>query len=342
MVEAINDPLVSVILPVYNAEKFIVSAIESVLAQDFKNFELLVINDGSTDKSEQLIKNIIDPRIVYIKNETNIGLIATLNKGINKAKGKYIARMDADDVSLPNRFSSQITFLENNPAIGLCGTSFYSWNGQDKTLKTLPSDSQEIKAELLFRNVVAHPSVIFRKAVMIENALQYSMDAFLAEDYEVWTRMVRVTSIANLPSPLLLYRVHAMQVTQTQKEAKEATRHKIMWNYFSWFGLLPSGAEKEIHIHISDGKSKGSIAFLEAAEAWLKKIEKTVSESGKVNANAVEKVIGNYWLKVCENSGLGWEAKRKFSSSELSHTVTLSLRSRLKMIYKIITRYKQY
>ncbi len=333
-------PLVSVILPVYNAEKFIVSAIESVLAQDFKNFELLVINDGSTDESEQLIKKIVDPRIVYIKNATNIGLIATLNKGIDAALGKYIARMDADDISMSTRFELQVAFLENNLEIGLCGTSFFSWDGLNKDLKTLPSNAEEIKSELLFRNVIAHPTVMMRKKVLIENALRYSMDALNAEDYDLWTRMARVTSIANLPLPLLLYRVHAMQVTQTQKEQKEATRHKIMWNYFSWFGLLPSGAEKEIHIHISDGKSKGSLAFLEAAEAWLKKIEKTVSESGKINTNAIEKVIGNYWLKVCENSGLGWEAKRKFSSSELSQS--LSLRSRLKMIYKILIRYKQY
>jgi hypothetical protein len=130
-----------------------------------------------------------------------------------------------------------------------------------------------------------------------------------------------------------------MQVTKTKRAEKEATRHKVMWNYFSWFSVFPSEEEKEIHILISDGKSKNDLNFLRAAEAWLKKIQTALLNSGKVEKASVEKVLARYWLKVCENSGTGWEAKKVYSDSPFA--AKLSLGSWLKFHYKIISRYKQ-
>ena len=120
-----SSPIVTVLMPVYNAEKYLAEAINSILNQTFTNYELLIINDGSTDKSEEIILKYSDKRIRYIKNDKNIRLVATLNKGIELAKGKYIARMDADDISVPTRLEKQITLLENNEDIGVCGSFLY-------------------------------------------------------------------------------------------------------------------------------------------------------------------------------------------------------------------------
>ncbi|HGF9542707.1 TPA: glycosyltransferase family 2 protein, partial [Acinetobacter baumannii] len=115
--------LVSVVLPAYNAELYLKEAIDSVLSQTFTDFELIILNDGSIDRTEEIILSYNDSRIVYVKNEKNLGLIGTLNKGINLAKGKYIARMDADDICLPERFKKQVDFLEKNNEIDLIGTN---------------------------------------------------------------------------------------------------------------------------------------------------------------------------------------------------------------------------
>src|ERR1017187_7276972 len=122
-----NSPYITVLMPVYNAAPFLREAIDSILNQTFKNFELLIINDGSTDNCEEIILTYKDPRIRYIKNETNIKLISTLNKGIKLSKGKYIVRMDADDISFPDRIEKQVNYMETNPAIALCGTWFSSF-----------------------------------------------------------------------------------------------------------------------------------------------------------------------------------------------------------------------
>ena len=127
-------PLISVILPAYNAERFLEEAIDSILAQTYKNFELIVLNDGSTDRTEEIILSYNDPRIRYIKNESNLKLIKTLNKGIALARGKYIARMDADDISLPTRFEKEIEFMEIHPDIGVCSSKVIHLFSNRKTI----------------------------------------------------------------------------------------------------------------------------------------------------------------------------------------------------------------
>src|SRR5690606_17712108 len=152
-----------VILPVYNAEKYVKEAIESVLNQTYKHVEFLIINDGSTDTSKEIILQFDDPRIRYIENEQNIQLIKTLNKGIDLAKGKYIARMDADDRCSIHRFQKQIDFLERNPSYVLCGTwaTIIDSNGT-KTGRIKRIDSSALlKANMLFTTPFIHPSMMF-------------------------------------------------------------------------------------------------------------------------------------------------------------------------------------
>jgi glycosyltransferase involved in cell wall biosynthesis len=156
------NPLVSVILPVYNAETYIAEAIESILTQSYKNLELILINDGSTDRSLDIMQSYADIRIQIISRE-NRGLVASLNEGIMKAKGKYIARMDADDISLPKRFEEQVAFLEMHPEVGLCGTAVMMFGNKIKgKIWRLPQSDNRIKSELLFSSALAHPTLMMR------------------------------------------------------------------------------------------------------------------------------------------------------------------------------------
>jgi glycosyltransferase involved in cell wall biosynthesis len=211
--ETPHTPLISVVMPVYNGEKHLDEAICSILNQTYSNFEFIIINDGSTDNSESIILSFKDSRIKYIKNEFNLKLIETLNLGIEQSKGKYIARMDADDISHPQRFEKQVSFFESNSEYGLLGTSVNLMkNGKEEPL-VYHLDHDSLKFALAFYCPFIHPSVMFRKECLDQLEIVYDKRFLHSEDYELWTRLVKITKIANLSECLLNYRIHDEQIS---------------------------------------------------------------------------------------------------------------------------------
>lgn len=210
-------PLVTVLMPVYNAEKYLSEAIDSILTQTYKNIEFLIINDGSTDNSESIILDYQSKNstIVYIKNETNMKLIATLNKGVRMAKGKYIVRMDADDISKPFRIEKQVEYMESHPSVGVCG-SFFTVFGEGINKPYIvkrPLNNYNIKASMLFTNAIGHPNVIIRRSVMVDNDLFYDKRFYRIEDWGLWTELMPYCDFGNLPCSVLYYRRTSTQET---------------------------------------------------------------------------------------------------------------------------------
>jgi len=202
-------PQTTVLIPTYNCGKYLADTINSVLHQPYTDYEMLIIDDGSTDNTEHVIKSIKDQRIVYLKNNKNLGIVKTLNKGIKLAKGKYIARMDADDLMLGNRLQLQVDFLEQNPDYGMVGGWYQVMdeNGQFKKSIPLPTDSELLKIGLLFSNQFAHPAVTMRSTLLRD--LKYKQDFIYCEDFDLWTRFAEISNIANLPYYFLSYRWYA-------------------------------------------------------------------------------------------------------------------------------------
>lgn len=200
-------PLVSVILPVYNGKEYLKEAIQSILSQTYDNFELIIINDGSTDESASIIQSLDDDRIRYYE-QTNQGLAATLNRGVTLAKGEYIARQDQDDVSFPERFERQIAYLEKNPDCGMVGTWAVIWEGREQTkrLHKHPTESAALRFELLFNNPFVHSSIIIRKIVFDRVGFYSTAKERQPEDYELWSRVAREFEVANIPEALHVYR----------------------------------------------------------------------------------------------------------------------------------------
>jgi len=231
-----EEILVSIIMPVYNGDKYLHESIVSILNQTYTNFEFIIINDGSIDNSELIILSFKDERIKYIKNETNLKLIATLNLGFDIAVGKYIARMDADDISHPKRIEKQVKFLDLNIDYGLVGTGVNLLNGVTKSQLLYHVDYKSIKFALSFYCPFIHPSVMLRKSVIDELDVIYDARYMHAEDYELWTRLAFKTKMANLPEYLLDYRIHDAQIssrhTFTQEEMAIAIREKYLKYYF--------------------------------------------------------------------------------------------------------------
>lgn len=209
-------------MPVLNGEKYLKEAIESILHQTFSDFEFIIINDGSTDSTEAIIKSFSDPRIVYIKNEANLGLSKSFNIGIAAARGEYIARMDADDMSISERFEKQLSYLEVHPDISVLGTAVILMNERGLSLKKASKYTShvEIKWQSLFSTPLFHPTVMARAKILKDN--RYDESFYNSEDYELWSRLLFTTStrFANLTEPLLYYRVFPTSFTQKLKDEK--------------------------------------------------------------------------------------------------------------------------
>lgn len=209
----INVPLVSIILPVFNGEEFLREAIDSILTQSFKDFELIVVDDASQDQSLKILESYRDPRLIVIKNEVNSGIVIALNKGIKASQGKYIARMDADDISIPDRLKKQIDFLESHPEIGVVGSwgEFIDEKGNSISFVAYPITDNDIKSCLLVKNCIFHPSVMMRREVIVER--EYKAGYKHAEDYWLWSELMESTKFHNIPDYLIKYRIRGNNVS---------------------------------------------------------------------------------------------------------------------------------
>ena len=196
-----KEPLVSIIMAVYNDEFFLKSVVGSIIDQTYKNIEIIIVDDCSTDKSSSLLLNLkkIDKRIKLIKNKNNIGLTKSLNRGILKAKGKYVARQDADDFSYKKRIELQVNFLENNKNYIMCGTQRVIINkiNSKKYRDFLPVNVNDIRSQALFKNPFFHSSIMINKKILIKEGL-YNENFKYIQDLELWSRLIFKYKCTNL------------------------------------------------------------------------------------------------------------------------------------------------
>ncbi len=219
-----ENPKVTVLMPVYNGERHLREAIESILTQAFTDFEFLIINDGSTDHSAEIVESYTDPRIRLMHNEQNSGLIATLNNGIDLAQGKYIARMDCDDISLSQRLSRQVKFLDENPDCAVVAVKIVLINADGREIGDWKGDrnattEDEIRRRLPIISCIAHPGVMIRKPIIAK--YRYDPSQHYAEDYDLWLRIASDGyQIAKIDEVLLKYRVHSAQITSINNHVR--------------------------------------------------------------------------------------------------------------------------
>lgn len=222
----------TVLLPVYNSENYIKECIDSILSQTYTDFDLLIIDDDSSDNSANLIKEYHDERIIYVKNDKNLGLTNNLNKGIDLIDSQYIIRMDSDDICYPKRFQKQITYMDNNPEIALSGTSAVAFNENGYRKRNIVSTAPKgIRTELLFDCTIKHPSVIFRNEIIKKENYRYSTKYKATEDYALWQEIASKYDIGNIQDILLKYRQNESGITsQANKNREERDNaHKLVY-----------------------------------------------------------------------------------------------------------------
>ena len=210
-------PKVSVLMAVYNGEKYLPEAINSILGQTFTDFEFLIVDDGSRDRTPEIIRSYQDPRIRPISNPGNVGLTHSLNQGLDLARGEYLARMDSDDISLPERLAKQVTHMDVNSEIAVCGTWAKDIDAQGRVTGVRETPvGRHLEREYWRPSPIIHPSAMIRRAHL--NGLHYDEQIRYAQDFDLWLRMKPIHKLANLPEHLLLYRVHGKSITVSQRD----------------------------------------------------------------------------------------------------------------------------
>ena len=232
---SVEQIMISVLMPVYNGEKYLAEAIDSILNQSFRYFELLILLEhGSNEESKKIIGSYNDERIRVIENSERLGLPLSLNKGIDLARGKYIARMDTDDVSLIDRFKVQYEFLEAHPEISLCGSSIRI-NGKGRKMPVFES-TEAIKFGAYFECPFYHPTIMWRKDDLVKEDLYYK-NLPQAEDYELWTRVILYLQVVNINRVLLNYRVHSSNKSALGINVLNKIDNEVKREYWSKNGL---------------------------------------------------------------------------------------------------------
>lgn len=235
-----NNPLVSVVMPAYNAEKFIDQAILSILDQTYKNFEFIIIDDGSKDSTLEVIKKYKDSRIVLLRNQNNVGVIRSLNKGIARARGKYIVRMDADDWSYPERIEKQITLMQKYPNLVVSGSNIEicDENLIVKFVRKYNQSDSKIRSRMFRYSPFAHPATIWRARDLKEE--KYDTKALNVEDYELYFRIGKRGRFENIELPLLRLRMHDMSISHTMNNRQSAFTIQIRWDAAKKYGYRMS------------------------------------------------------------------------------------------------------
>jgi glycosyltransferase involved in cell wall biosynthesis len=230
-----SHPIVSVVMPVYNSEHYLRAAVESILAQTLSDFELIAVDDGSTDGSASILADFCkqDERVVIISSPQNQGIVSALNRGLQMARGEYIARMDSDDISLPERFERQVEFLETHPQVGVLGSKaiFMDSYGRDIARVGHPIGDLSIRWTSLLANVFFHPTVMIRRSILTDYDLGYRPDFQSVEDYDLWVHLLAHTQAANLDRPLVRYRVHAESISSQYNQKQKEKHAQISFAY---------------------------------------------------------------------------------------------------------------
>lgn len=230
-------PVISVLMPAYNAAAYIREAIDSILNQTFTNFEFVIINDGSTDATEKIILSYSDERIKYYANECNMGIVKTLNRGIELCQGKYIARMDADDVSLPDRLEKQVHCLDAKLHVVACGTVYAVLGDGLKMSVDVATDAKDIRYDMAIYCQFAHSTMMIRKDTLDQYKLRYREEYKCAEDYKLWTEMLQYGEMENIPEVLGYIRQCEEGISISNAERQRNLSNIVRKEYLSQLGV---------------------------------------------------------------------------------------------------------
>ncbi len=334
--------MISVIMPVHNGENFIENAIQSILLQTYKNFELIIIDDGSTDMTKEIVLNIKDRRVRILSNKLKMGLVKTRERGILNAKGEFIAFLDSDDLSIPKRLEVQQKFLTDHPEIGLVGSWVKVINADGKkigkTWKHVTSPDL-IPGFLLFRNCFTQSTIMMRRAV-IERYI-FRKEFTIAPDYDLWVRIAQQYKIANIPEALSFYRIHDSNISQLPSSNVREETGEIYKYQLSQLDIVPTVKELTIHRSLEETNLNHKYNLEELTE-WLSKIVQANIDLKKYNQKNLEFIVSQYLFKIfCMHAQRGVRMFRQFINTTREHHLPVFITQKL-VLFSLCLMKKNY
>lgn len=300
-----TPPVVSVVIPAYNAERWLRETIDSVLVQSLPDFELIVINDASNDETGNVAKSAGDQRIRVVDNERNIGVASSRNVGIEVSRGEFIAFLDADDIAVPHRLERQVGFFRRNLDIGICGGWAQTFGSRSEVWTAHPRHDQ-IKSELLYRSAFIQSTVMLRRDLLVRHDLRYDPTFILSEDYELWTRCEDVVCMANLGEILVRYRIHDQNASILGTDRMRGFSKRIRLRQLHKLGLAPTDEEADLHEALCNygPTGPGVVAFdLDAVERWLVRLRQANRQSGYIEDDSLTRLLYEFWRRCCRKDG---------------------------------------
>jgi len=295
-----NLPLVSVVMPVYNSEKYLKEAIDSVLSQSYHNIELVIVDNGSSDSSKKIILSCSDSRIRFLQNEQNFGIVFSRNKGLEAAAGKYVATLDSDDIALPGRIAKQVSFLEAHPDYGLCGTFYHTIDANGKILKKVnfPTLDPDIQTHLTIGNCFCNSTMMIQSKLAKE--LKYREKYDIVEDYELWYRISKRAKVANLPFYGTYYRVHGDNLSVARMNDMFASVKKINKQVLTDLEIDFSEMELELHANmlIENIESFRQDHYYQELEDWINKFYMKLSGMPRYNKKLLFELLAGKWIAI--------------------------------------------
>ena len=325
-------PKVSVLMPVYNGADYIAEAIDSIIAQTFSDWELIIGDDGSTDNTEKIVKSYSDNRIHYFRNAENKGHTFTKYSLLDKSTGSYIAFLDADDIALPRRFEYQVDFMENNSACGLCGTWGIMINTKGEKMKNIVyvEKHEDIKCALLFSTVFLQSSLMVKRELYDE--YYYDPKIQLVEDYNFECLLAKVSKLANIPKKLIKYRWHGSNISNTRQNELTSLSRDIFKRELINLAIYADDDELDIHIALRDkGVQKGSNSeFLDKAWGWLNKLGGANQLCRTYNHETFLATVCFRWMFACK--------ERKVFHRMFDFPVSMNYKVWKKLMYLILIK----
>ncbi len=327
-----DPPKVTVFIPIYNREAYVGAAIDSVLAQSFRDFELLLIDDGSTDRSVEVLRSYNDPRVRVVCNGRNLGQPETRNRGLALARGQYIAMLDSDDIARPDRLLRQVTFLDRYQDCVEVGGWTRSIDADGRLLKKTkrqPPASDDIHVQLLFRCSLSHTTIMGRTAVL--QTYGYRKHFIRCQDYDLHVRLARHHTMANIPHILTYTRIHPNQIAVQTPELGDARKTEIMRAQLTALGVTGAPDDLKAHLMLSrmrKMKFRPDHAYLDWAESWLLRLEAANRKTQCYSERAFARTLSEKWLQTCWAAwpNVGWTAWRIFLRSPLRKGVGARLK----------------
>ena len=330
-----EPPKITVFIPAYNREQYIGDAIDSILAQTFTNYEILLIDDGSTDGTVGIMRSYADPRLRIIRNEKNLGIPKTRNKGIAHARGEYIAMLDSDDRAYPTRLEKQVAFMDRHPDFAQVGSWCRMMDSQGRPLKTTkrqPILPDDIDAQLLFRCSLSNRSIMARTALLRE--FGYRNDYPRCQDYDLHVKLAKKYKLGNLPECLVYGRIHPEQITGQTLDLGDAKKREIVRGQLTELGVCFSETDLDPHLTLSRMRKLHfvpDIQYIQWAENWLLRLLEANQKTHRYSQKALESAVGEKWMRTCLTAwtGIGLQAYQYFLRSPLRRTAAVNIKHKL-------------